>query len=545
MLVPLVVIRVAACAIWLIGAVEPGHHLAVTLVTTDAPKCGIVVVWVVARRVTVREDRGPVSGGVAFVALNRRYKVVAGLARCRDAVVAGRAIAHHRAVIEPGTAEGRRVVATLTSVAGGNVVRRLTDCRTAVVAGRAIARYPAVIEPGTAEGRRVVAVLTAVVGRNMVRRLPLRRTAVVARRAIARHSTMIEHYRPKGRRVVATLTSVAGGNVVRRLPLRRTAVVARRAIARYPAVIETCGREGYRVVAVLTAVVGRNMVRRLPRRRTAVVARRAIARYPAVIETCGREGCRVVAVLTAVVGRNMVRRLPRRRTAVVARETIAYHQAVIESCRRPKGGAVAIVAVVTARNVVDRLAFGSSAVMTVGTRANHRVVVHVGNRSPGTCIEAIVACGSGGDMIDGFSRSGNLSALAVAGLTLPRRTFKNPPSMAAFARDSIVGPCEQKTRREMIKFKPSGLRSYGLRWQEDASTEQQDTYDPATSHPQSCRTFGLEFRFHIVPSSFFFATRIFPSHDDQCTILTSLNDFVTWQRSQFGPKLPRWMSSPW
>ncbi len=69
-LVPLVVTRVATCAIWLIGAVEPGHRLAVTLVTIYAPNSGIVVARVVARQVTVRENRGPVGGGVAFVALH-------------------------------------------------------------------------------------------------------------------------------------------------------------------------------------------------------------------------------------------------------------------------------------------------------------------------------------------------------------------------------------------------------------------------------------------------------------------------------------------
>jgi len=185
----------------------------------------------------------------------------------------------------------------------------------------------------------------------------------------------------------------------------------------------------------------------------------------------------------------------------VAGRAIAQDRAVIESGRRPKGRGMAIVAVVAARNVVDRLAFGYSAAMTVEARAHHCVVVHVGNRSPCTRIVAIVACGPGGDMIDGFSRSGNLSALPVAGLALPRRAFKNPPDMATFARDAIVGPCEQKTRREMIKVKPSGLRSYGLRCQKNASTEQQDTYDPAAPNPQSYRTFGIIFRFHVFSPS--------------------------------------------
>ena len=69
-LVPLVVIRVATRTSRLISAVEPGHRLAVTLVTIYAPNSGIVVAWVVARRVTVHEDRGPSGGRVAFVALH-------------------------------------------------------------------------------------------------------------------------------------------------------------------------------------------------------------------------------------------------------------------------------------------------------------------------------------------------------------------------------------------------------------------------------------------------------------------------------------------
>ncbi len=84
----LIVTRVATCAIRLIGAVEPGHRLAVTLVTIYAPNSGIMVARVVARRRTVGEDWCPVGSAVAFVALNRCYKVIGGLARCRAAVVA-------------------------------------------------------------------------------------------------------------------------------------------------------------------------------------------------------------------------------------------------------------------------------------------------------------------------------------------------------------------------------------------------------------------------------------------------------------------------
>ncbi len=239
--------------------------------------------------------------------------------------------------------------------------------------------------------------------------------------------------------------------------------------------IEPCRLEGSRVVACLTAVVAGNMIGRFPSRSDTVVAGEAITGDPAVIEPCHSPVVRGMATLASVVARNMIGGLARCRPSVVTSETIAYHQAVIESCRRPKSGAVAIVAVVTARNVVDRLAFGCTAIMAVKTRADNGVVVHVGDRSPGACMVAIVACGPGADMIHGFSRSGNRSALRVTGLTLSRRAFKNPPDMATFARDAIVGPREQKTRREMIKFKPSGLRSYGLRCQKDASTEQQDT----------------------------------------------------------------------
>ncbi len=66
-----IVIRVASRASWLIGAVGPGHRLAVTLVTIYAPNSGIVVTRVVARRMTVGESWYPVGSAVAFVALNR------------------------------------------------------------------------------------------------------------------------------------------------------------------------------------------------------------------------------------------------------------------------------------------------------------------------------------------------------------------------------------------------------------------------------------------------------------------------------------------
>ncbi len=68
-LLHLEVIRVASRTKWLISDVGPGHDLAVTLVTIYAPHAGRVVAWIVARRMAVGEERCPVVGPVAFIAL--------------------------------------------------------------------------------------------------------------------------------------------------------------------------------------------------------------------------------------------------------------------------------------------------------------------------------------------------------------------------------------------------------------------------------------------------------------------------------------------
>ncbi len=65
-----VVSCVATCTIWLVGAVEPGHGLAVTLVTIYARDVGSMVAWIVGRLVPKGEERRPAVGAMARIALH-------------------------------------------------------------------------------------------------------------------------------------------------------------------------------------------------------------------------------------------------------------------------------------------------------------------------------------------------------------------------------------------------------------------------------------------------------------------------------------------
>ena len=89
--------------------------------------------------------------------------------------------------------------------------------------------------------------------------------------------------------------------------------------------------------------------------------------------------------------------------------------------------------------------------MTTGAAPDHRTVFHVPDRCPFIRYVAIVAPSHRRDMVDGLARSGHPSSTPVTKIALAWRTLEDPAYVAFFTTDSVVGPCEQKPGREVVK----------------------------------------------------------------------------------------------
>ena len=255
-----VIAGMATGTIGLVCSISPGCGLGVTGMAIQARHTRVVVAGIVACRVRERNVQ-PGSCVVAVVALQGRHEMRGRLAGRRCAVVAGRARAGYRSVIEAGWYPCDRRMANVAFGRCLHVSGGLARGGYAVVAARARCGYARMIEYGRYPAYRCVAVV-AVIGACYVGcGLADGCRAVVATVAGAADCCMIDlHHRRPRSGVVAVFAGVRSGYMRCRLAGRCRAIMASRAGCGYARMVENrrspSGRRMTIVACITTGNVG-------------------------------------------------------------------------------------------------------------------------------------------------------------------------------------------------------------------------------------------------------------------------------------------------
>lgn len=331
---------------------------------TDTTRVTPVIAGIVALGIMAETGWCPALGGMALVALHRRWQVILGLER-RSATRAVAVVATPRSagVVHPGapgkSARGMAEVAVRPCIQMSRHGGILTDRSRAVMTRLTVVHYAGVIEACGRESSRVVADAAVLSGKQMVARLAGGKAGVVAGCAVTDNADMIESCWNEPGRLMAVHTVLIGGHMVAVLAGCRRTVVTGSTVASNALVIEvsegkTCGCMTDRTV------LGDRYMRRIDLRACArcvdpVVAGRAVVDDAIVIEKRRSEGPASHMAYSTVLTCHHVRwidlgALARRGSSVVTGiATTAHHirPAVVDKSIRKTGGVVADRAIAT------------------------------------------------------------------------------------------------------------------------------------------------------------------------------------------------------
>lgn len=183
----IIVIRVAARAIRLIGRGTPRHGLTISTVAICAGE-PLSMISRIRRSGMVERGRQPILCAVATITRKRRREMTWRRSSSRHSIVAGiTRPGRHRSMIEGGGHPTVRGVARFTVVARGQMRRMLARRRAAVVTSETVRDDPGMIKPGRRDpALRRMTQLAVVACRKMRRILPRRRTAIMTSRTVGR-----------------------------------------------------------------------------------------------------------------------------------------------------------------------------------------------------------------------------------------------------------------------------------------------------------------------------------------------------------------------
>jgi hypothetical protein len=183
----IIVIRVAASALRLIGRETPRHGLTITTVAICAGE-PLSMISRIRRSGMVERGGQPILCAVATIARKRRREMTWRRSCSRHSVVAGiTRPGRHRSMIEGGGHPTVRGVARFTVVARRQMRWMLARRGVAVVTSKTVRHDPGMIKPsGRDPALRRMTQLAVIARRKMRRILARRRTAIVTSETVGR-----------------------------------------------------------------------------------------------------------------------------------------------------------------------------------------------------------------------------------------------------------------------------------------------------------------------------------------------------------------------